>query len=57
MQKSIEPLSVSTTTEGAIEIAQQQSPEEPQLIIITPEQVPLLIQWLQEAVAELKNGN
>jgi hypothetical protein len=54
MDKVMEPLRVSTTTENKIEIDQSSSfGEDRSIILITPEQVDVLTQWLQEAKDEL----
>ena len=53
MIKEVRHLSVSTD-EGKITIEQDQLEDEFSRVVITVDQVPLLIQWLQEAVAELE---
>ena len=55
MLKQVERLKVRTNNEGQILIEQPDGidDEQTQLISIWPEQVPLLISWLQDAVAEV----
>ena len=53
MKKAIQPLSVRTQG-GEILIEQDLgADDDSQSILIEPEQVPILIEWLQEAVKEL----
>jgi len=56
MDKRMEPLSVSTTNEGRIEIIQETSELdfESSIISLSPDQVDILIQWLTEAREELQ---
>jgi hypothetical protein len=56
MERKMEPLEVSTR-EGRIYIAQDYgspSDDASPILIITVEQVPILIGWLQEAAQELQ---
>lgn len=54
MQKKMEELSVLTTSEGMIEIQQSAFDENnPTVILISPDQVEILIAWLREAAKEL----
>lgn len=52
--RRMEEVTVNTTTEGMIEIEQPAGHDEPSRIILTPEQVPILVKWLQEAAAEIE---
>ncbi len=56
MDKRMEPLSVSTTNEGRIEIIQETSELdfEASIISLSPDQVDILIKWLTEAREELQ---
>jgi hypothetical protein len=57
MKKSMEPLKAGTTSEGQILIEQEfHGSDESQGVIVDPSQVDLLIQWLQEAKAELQQS-
>lgn len=53
MKKRMEALTVETTEQGQIVISQDDVGGGEPTIIIDPSQVPLLVQWLQEAAAEL----
>jgi hypothetical protein len=55
MEKKMEPLQVSTK-DGIIWI-EQSSAGEDSGIAINPEQVPVLIEWLKEAAAELTTAD
>ena len=57
MQKKMEEVSVSTTTDGMIEIQQPTGipGEEDYPVRIHPGQVDVLVAWLQEAKRELEN--
>ena len=50
MNKTMRPVSVSTK-DGLIHIAQDGE----KIVAITPEQAPLLMQWIQEGVRSLGN--
>jgi hypothetical protein len=53
--KKLEPIEVYDTDDGDICIKQPAyGMEEDAIIIVTPEQVPLLINWLQDACDHLK---
>ena len=52
MEKRMYDLSVSTTDSGEIHITQGDNDEDG-FVIVRPEQVDALIQWLQEAKAEI----
>ena len=54
MQKRMEPLSVATTGNGQILIEQTSYGEDDARILIDPDQLPLLIKWLQEADEEIR---
>jgi hypothetical protein len=53
MEKQMEPLSVRTH-DGQIWIEQSHSGEDSG-VMINPAQVPILVEWLREATAELLN--
>lgn len=42
------------TEDGQVWIEQANDPDDVMKVVIEPGQVPLLVQWLQEAAAELK---
>ena len=52
MERRMEPLEVRTADDGLIWIEQDQGQEDCG-IAITPEQVPILRAWLEEAAAEI----
>lgn len=54
MKKKFEPIEVETDNEGNIRITQDDRINDPHVIIITPEQVPLLVGLLREAEVELE---
>ena len=51
MDRRMQPLRVWTLEDGEIVIEQEQGHEDIS-IHVTPEQVPVLIKWLEEAAAE-----
>ena len=51
MKKGMPPIEVSTTNDGDILISQDIGNEAE--IFVVPEQVPVLIEWLQQAMAEV----
>ena len=53
MNLEFKALSISTTEEGYISIEQDDYPEAPALIEVTPEQVPALVKALRMAAAEI----
>lgn len=55
MEKKMEPLKVHTAS-GMIWIEQSESGEDAS-VAICPEQVPILIEWLKEAAAELEEAD
>jgi hypothetical protein len=54
MEKRMEPLKVRTTNDGQILIEQEFHSDDSHGVFVDPSQVDLLIQWLQEAKAELQ---
>jgi hypothetical protein len=55
MERRTKALSVSTTEDGLICIKQPQFlEEEDSSVVITADQVPVLVRWLEEAVAKLR---
>lgn len=54
MKNRFEPIAVETDEEGNIRIVQDDRINEPHVIVITCEQVPLLVSLLREAEAELE---
>lgn len=55
MEKRMEAVTVKTTKEGSIVLEQEYvGSDQPCIIAITPDQVDVIIQWLQEAKAELE---
>lgn len=56
MNKRFAPLAVDTTPDGEIRIVQDEGLDDPQIVVITREQVPLLVALLREAEAELESG-
>jgi hypothetical protein len=53
MEKRMEPVSVSTKS-GSVWIKQNYDSGEDGIVVVDPSQVPTLVQWLQEAAAELE---
>ena len=52
MRRSFEPIAVATS-KTSVEISQDYgNGEEPNIIYVAPEQIPVLIQWLGEAQNE-----
>lgn len=56
MKKRFAPLAVETDGEGNIRIIQDEGIDDPHMVIITPEQVPVLVGLLREAEAELESS-
>jgi hypothetical protein len=55
MEKRMEAVTVKTGKEGNILIEQEYvGNDQPNVIEITPDQVDVIVQWLQEAKAELQ---
>lgn len=53
MEKRMEAVTVKTTKESTILIEQEDvGSDQPCVIAITPDQVDIIVQWLQEAKAE-----
>jgi hypothetical protein len=48
MQKTMEAVTVTTNDDSVI-IEQDSGPEDCQSITLSPDQIPLLIEWLEEA--------
>lgn len=57
MKKFMHSVQVETDSDGNIRIVQDEhgSPDGGHIVILTPEQVPTLIEWLNEAAKEIKN--
>jgi hypothetical protein len=52
MRKQMLELSVELRDDGAIAITQPDGLEEPSVVLIAPEQVGVVVQWLNEAMAK-----
>ena len=51
MEKELQAIKVRTNDEWVV-IEQDNYPEEPASILVSPEQIPILVKWLQEAAKE-----
>jgi len=53
MKKRVEPLEVATTTDGAVDISQEDGSGNDAVVHVPVHQIDLLVEWLNEAKAEL----
>lgn len=57
MRKQMFELSIELREDGAIAITQPEGMDEPSLVLIAPEQVDIVVEWLNEAKAKaIANG-
>ncbi len=56
MERRLEPLKIRTLQDQGEIVLEQQQGQEDVGIFLTPEQVPIVVKWLEEAAAEIVNS-